>query len=428
MKAWDPILDNESEQTVRTSISDITTKLSAMEKSTLSPDELSEHALLYAYVGLENPSQDWHDESLSCLNLAVERFSLAVSATPPGLYGGLAGFGWMIQHVLSVLSGDDGSVPIEENAEDDPLFEVDKRILHLLTDGNAFGQNFDLISGYVGIGVYWLERLPRKDALLGIRLTLNALEALSENTPTGTTWFSPPSLVPPSQETFAPSGYYNLGVAHGVPGVIAFLAQVATLGLDVDITQKASALLKDSMNWLFSMERPRDAVSRFSSWVIPGQECGDSRLSWCYGDLGIASVVQFVAERTNNLAWQSEATSLMHRCTLRQLNTKVLDAPLCHGAFGNAHMFNRAYQAGHDVAYRDAAINWVHKGLTLREPGVGIAGYYRWRQDCLPYRQTDASFLSGVVGVALALLSTIAPIEPQWDRRMLLSGVKHIHN
>lgn len=420
MNEWIPILDNGFEKEIRSSISDIATQLLAMETSSLSSYRLSEHALLYAYLSLDKPAEHWHDHSLKCLNIAIERLSNA-PAMHSGFHGGKAGFGWMVQHIISVLSDDE--ISGKGNTEDDPLLELDRYILRLLSDENSFSQNFDLISGYVGIGIYWLERLPCKNALLGVRATLDALETLSMKTSAGITWFTRPSLVPPTQRKSAPSGYYNLGVAHGVPGVIAFLAQATTLTMAKDIVRKASTLLAGSMDWLFAQQRPPDSISRYSSWIIPGHGCEDSRIAWCYGDLGIASVLQLVAERTQNETWEFEARSLISRCALRQLNSKVYDAPLCHGALGNAHIYNRAYQAHHDETYKQAAINWVHKGLDLRKFGAGIGGYYAWRRDSVPHEQADASFLSGAVGVALALLSIVAPIEPQWDRSMLLSGV-----
>lgn len=424
---WVTICDNELEQTIDGSISDIAVELLAMEASPLSALRLGEHALLYAYLGLDKPYEDWHDRSLNCLNLAIERLSI----TPTlhlGLYGGLAGFGWMVQHVVSILSRKEVGVASEESEMDDPLSELDQHILHLFENEDILGQNYDLISGYVGIGIYWLERLPSKNALLGIRLTLNSLHQLSKNTPIGITWFTPPFLVPPIQKEFTHSGYFNLGVAHGVPGVIAFLAQAAALESDEEITKTASTLLVGSIKWLLAQQRPPDFISRYSSWNVPGRDCGDTRLAWCYGDLGIASVLRFVAQCTKNPIWMTEARSLIERCTLWKMNTEVLDAPLCHGAFGNAHLFNRAYQAHHENSYKQAALYWIRKGLTLRKPGVGIAGYYAWRPDAIPCEQTDSSFLTGAVGVALALLSAISPIEPKWDRIMLLSGVQHLSN
>ncbi len=310
---WCSILSGNTESEARESIREISAELQAMDLSTLPSIRLCEHALLYAYLGLDTNTSDWHDKSLLYLNLAIERLSVA-PLIQLGLYGGLAGFGWMAQHVVSILTGDEDGSPQEDGDEDDVLLELDKRLLNLLKDDDQLGLNYDLIGGYVGVGIYWLERLPRKTALMGIQQTLAALERLSTITPLGITWFTPAFLVPPSQIDKAPSGYYNLGVAHGVPGVIGFLAQVVAYGFGDEITNKASALLAGAMEWLLAQQRPPDSISRYSAWAIPGQDCGDSRTAWCYGDLGIASVLRLVAQRTHNPFWMIGSRNLIDRC------------------------------------------------------------------------------------------------------------------
>jgi hypothetical protein len=92
------------------------------------------------------------------------------------------------------------------------------------------------------------------------------------------------------------------------------------------------------------------------------------------------------------------------------------EATLCHGALGVAHICNRLYHATARATYKAAACFYYETGvsmLTRSEPEV------------LPARREGSlstRFLQGAVGVALGLLSAIDPIEPQWDRRLLLSG------
>lgn len=426
---WDAICSDQLRTVVRNSIDEIACDLQAMDTASLTPIALCEQALLYAYLGLDDSKERWHEKSFEYLNLAIERLSTGPPPLHKGLYGGLAGIGWMVQHTFQILSGaEDYGAQWDNGEEHDPLNELDRHILDHLNDQNILGDNYDLISGYVGIGIYWLERLPRQVAIRGVRQTLDALDRLSKRTPLGITWFTPPSLVPPTQIESAPAGYYNLGVAHGVPGTIGFLAQAATLEQDTEIVEKASRLFTGALKWLLAQQRAPDSISRFSCWTIPGEDCGDSRLSWCYGDLGIAAVLQFVARRTKNSTCEVEARKLIDHCTQRTLNNSVPDAPLCHGAIGNAHIYNRAYQDLRRDQYRLTAVEWISKGVAMRKPGVGVAGYYAWRPDKVPHEEPNASFLSGAVGVALALLSTIAPIEPQWDRMMLLSGAQLGHD
>ncbi len=246
--------------------------------------------------------------------------------------------------------------------EEDALSEVDIRLLDQFKIENNRDHNYDLFSGIVGIGIYWIERLPRNRAILGIQETVEALKSISIETSSGITWFTPSSLIPPPQKESAPSGYYNLGVAHGVPGVISFLAQAASQELNNGIKEKASMLLEGSVKWLLSQQRPLDSLSRYSSWITSRGDCGDSRLAWCYGDLGIAAILQFVAQRTQNSIWMAEANSIANKCVLRKARTGVFDAPLCHGALGIAHIYNRMFQSHRHEIFEDESISWALRG------------------------------------------------------------------
>ena len=418
---WQPLTSDKLYASCRESLLDIAHALTVMETQPLPAIQLCEHALLYAYIGLYEPIHDWHKKSLLCLNASVERLMESRPAHN-GLFGGIAGFGWMLQHVINIISSSEDAGSENTSDEDDPFTDLDTLIVKLLNPNNALLTPYDLIGGFVGLGVYWLERLPSHKATNGISRTLDALERTSTETTVGKTWFTPKSLVPGQQLERAPSGYYNLGVAHGVPGVISFLAQAATQSFDSDVRTRASTMLCGSMRWLLAQKRS-GFQSVYSSWTIPGQDCGNSRTAWCYGDLGIAAILRFVGERTGNPEWISEARALMSRTVHRNLDIGIMDAGLCHGALGVAHIFNRSYHTYQEEIYRTAALMWVQKGLSFRKPGSGIAGYYAWNISSLPREEANVSLLSGVVGIALVLLSFIAPVEPRWDRLMLMSGI-----
>lgn len=419
---WTPINCDEIQIKARDSLRAIVSELQAIDTGSMTAFHLCEHALLYAYLGLEEPNDGWQRKSLDYLNLAIERLSVS---SPPhnGLYGGVAGIGWLVAHVVTLLSRLNMSDAVEVCDDgEDPLLDVDEFLLRHLEIGNYVDRNYDLISGVVGIGLYWLERLPDRKATIGIQRAVEILELAAEETSTGITWFTPPSLIPPIQKGKAPNGYYNLGVAHGVPGVIAFLAQVASLSLNDVIKLKTSTLLEASIKWLLVQQRPPGSLSRYSSWTTSIKDSGDSRLGWCYGDLGVAAVLHLTALLTGHSIWMSEAESTLDHCVLRTVSTGVFDAPLCHGAFGVAHIYNRIDKMRGDDRYKQATITWVLRGLAMRKRGVGVAGYYAWDSSLAPSEYANASFLSGAIGVALVLLSFISSHDPQWDRMLAISG------
>jgi hypothetical protein len=96
---------------------------------------------------------------------------------------------------------------------------------------------------------------------------------------------------------------------------------------------------------------------------------------------------------------------------------------------GLAHVYNRFYQATGDESFADAARLWYGLGLNMRRPDRGVAGFEAWhlRADGEMGWIVDYGFLTGAIGIALALLAGITPIEPQWDRLLMLS-IPRAHN
>jgi hypothetical protein len=68
---------------------------------------------------------------------------------------------------------------------------------------------------------------------------VNILEASAELTPRGARWLTSPEFMPELERELNSEGFFNLGVAHGVPGVLFLLAEVAAVGIS---SERASRL------------------------------------------------------------------------------------------------------------------------------------------------------------------------------------------
>jgi hypothetical protein len=397
-------------------------------------DRTYEEALLYSYLAVAQNDLAWATRATECLNQAIDEANQQSAYL--GLFGGLTGLGWTVEHISQLLNqtsfpgedepdsnaetdaGPEEEVPIEEDLN----AEIDAVVLRNLQHFTS-SSPYDLISGLVGFGVYFLERLPKETAIQGIQTVFGHLETLADHTEAGISWHSGPELLPDWQREQCPNGYYNLGVAHGIPGIIHFLSEVSASRI-VD-QQRSHRLLEGSVNWLISQRRPSGARSAFSAWIVPGQETSDSRLAWCYGDVGILSVLLQVARRAGRDDWQKFANDLLDHCLAWPPDQAgVGDAPLCHGAAGVAHIFNRIYQSENDPRCRDAAIFWLERALAMRQPGTGVGGFSSLtRPDPSGpiVWEANPAFLDGAIGVALTLLAATTPVEPAWDRMLLLS-------
>ena len=413
---WRPILEGELAERVRETIEQIGAALPGApavspyseapgEPATLAGGNAG-HAIFYSYL-----AQAWNREDLAAqaegfLDQAVE--ALANEPMGASLYGGFAGVAWSAQHLQGRL--------YESEEGEDPNEEIDGALSELLA--HPWSETYDLIGGLVGFCVYALERIDRPSARLCLERAIDRLDDLAERQEDGKiSWFTPPEQLPDHQRETSPNGYYNLGVAHGVPGVVAVLAGACAAGVAVE---KARPLLEGAVTWLLAHQLPEGMGSRYGYTVSPGvEDRHPSRVAWCYGDLGLAAALACAARAVGRPDWEAEAIAIAAGSAARpEEEAGVRDAGLCHGAVGNAHIFNRFYQATGDERFKAAAASWYAKALDLRQPGEGIAGFRSWFGGFQSGPDWIASkgFLEGAAGVGLGLLAAISEIEPEWDR------------
>lgn len=373
-------------------------------------------AILYTYLAQAQSTKAYAETAGQFLEQAVE----AVAALPmdASLYSGFTGIAWAVAHLQGRLLRHD---------EEDANAVIDEALIAYLHRAPWPGE-YDLINGLVGIGVYALERLPRPTAVECLERIVERLDETAERNADGIAWFTPPERVLYGDREEFPDGFYNLGVAHGVPGVIAFLAQVYAAGV---AHAQVQPLLEGAVAWLFAQQVPPGAGSRFAYGVGPGGQRRGSgsaarhaRLAWCYGDPGIAVALLAAARCVGEPAWERQALDIARAAAERSLHWAAgVDTGLCHGAAGLGHIFNRLFQATGEVRFKEAACGWFQRLLAMQRPGTGIAGFAAFLPS--PHRQNpwidEPGILMGAAGIALALLATMTSIEPAWDRMLLVS-------
>ena len=405
---WQPILEGETSTRAEARVGIL---LEAIGGWPLPPDlSLGDGhaglAVVYAYLsrarGLGASSACGH------LERAVE--GLASQVMGPGFFGGFSGIAWAHEHVVAQLGMNDS-----EDAADD----LDGHLLQLL-ELPKWERDYDLVEGLVGLGVYALERLPHSRAEDMLDRIVDHLDRTSESTPEGLTWLTPPRLLPMSERERHPNGYYNLGVAHGVPGVVALLAAIVAHTRSAPL---AGRLLDGAVDWLWAHRLPEGRPGRFAT-LLEGKEGEAARLAWCYGDAGIAAAFAAAASALGDVRLRRMAVSLGLVAAARDPGSSgVVDAGLCHGAAGVGHVFNRLFQSTQEEAFLAAARAWFGRAIDLQQEGLGIAGYPSWRvgPDGRVGWQPDPGLLTGTAGIAAALLAATSAAVPEWDRFLLVS-------
>jgi lantibiotic modifying enzyme len=367
-----------------------------------SSDDDADYATLRIYTATDDTVPDLEDETGEALASAITKLEHNHS---PGLFGGAARVAFAVGHLSA---GEDADLACEM---------IERSLLRFLGQPT---ESYDLITGLVGIAVPVLQRIadrkaspPSEPLARGI---LDQLERLARPMATGVSWHTPAEQLPEWQRALAPDGYTNLGLAHGIPGVVAILARYVVAGVDA---ARARVLLDGAVEYLRSVAGPRPGT-RYPPW-LPTRSDWTCRVAWCYGDLGVAVALMSAATATGRDDWRRDALELARGMAARPIETsQVVDAGLCHGAAGVAHLFNRLAQASGDAELAKAADAWFAHVLAIRRSD-GVAGFPRvLYEDGGEQRWEPAvDLLNGATGVALALHAAISPIEPAWDQLLL---------
>jgi hypothetical protein len=402
---WRPlIVDAERRATIATIIVEIVTAVEAWRRDhTRGFEDDTDYATLRIYTATDDTVPDPDDEAGGALSTAITRIG---DRNDPGLYGGAARIAFAVGHLSA---GDDADTACEM---------IEHSLMRFLERPT---ESYDLIGGLVGIAVPVLQRIvegkPARSSEPLARLILDHLERLARPMPVGVAWHTPPALLPQWQRELAPDGYINLGLAHGVPGVVGILARYVAAGID---TGRARALLEGAVDYLRAVADPT-VGNRYATWLTSKRQDSTSRVAWCYGDLGVSMAIMAAATAAGRDDWRADALTLAHGMAARSFeSSQVIDTGLCHGAAGVAHLFNRLFQATGDAELGRAADTWYARVLAMRRPDDPIAGFPRGMPvDRKMTWDPGADLLTGASGVALALHAAISPVEPSWDQLLL---------
>lgn len=269
----------------------------------------------------------------------------------------------------------------------------------------AFAE-YDLLHGLTGIGVHLLHHTPDDDALaavLSYLVTLTRpLVVDGERLPGWWCAHDPRRL-------YTPGGHANFGMAHGIAGPLALLAQALRRGAVVEGQHEAVATITA---WLDRWQQHDDCGSWWPETITRKEAAagrphstGPGRPSWCYGTPGITRALQLAAIATADTGRQRAAENALAACLSDERQIAQLpNAGLCHGTGG---LFQTVWRAAQDA----------------RTPVLG--GAARRVADTLIRQHAceNTSFLEGAAGQALAQAAALndRPPASRWDACLLIN-------
>lgn len=325
---------------------------------------------------------------------------------------GIAGFGWALQHLHLEDFIDFDS--------DKVLSDLDHYLFERQTIDTSIGY-FDFLHGSLGYGYYFLARyksttsqkLKRKYKIYLLRL-ISSIEEFAIESENGIKWESIIS------NEIQKRGY-NFSLSHGIPSIINFLSRLNAFS---DFQSRSNPLLRKSISYI--LHHKNEGENQYS--LFPNFEYESdythkhSRLAWCYGDLGVGITLLQAAKALQDKNLYKTAIDILKHSAQRiqPQDTLVKDAGICHGAFGIAKIFNRAYKETNESIFRKATEHWLEEGLKMSHHKDGIAGYKKWVGGKGTW-ENELSLLEGISGIGLAIIDYLTDNEFNWDECLMLS-------
>lgn len=407
---WSPIVDQKNAAPYQEKLSEISAAL--LEKTEALAGNIGVMggkagvALFFFYYAQLTQEEKYVDFAHQVINEIFDEINKEFSIHT--LAGGLAGVGWMMEHLVQ-------NDFVE--ADTDEILESLDPFLYKAMIFDIEKGNYDFLHGAVGSGTYFISRLAKKDSETYLKELVDHLDKVShkfDDLDGAIAWLS---QLDREKETEG----YNLSLSHGLASIIVFLAKL----LEKDIyTEKVSYLLDGAVRYMLAHRLDtKKFQSNFPSWIGTDYPPAHSRLAWCYGDLGISMALWQAGQSAKNKEWKEVAiNTLLHSTNRKDLKENaVIDAGLCHGAAGITHIYNRAYHYIGNDKFKETALYWLEQTLKFATYEDGNAGYKAWHTDKYGGWVAEAGLLEGVAGIGLMMISMLSDIEPGWDRCLFIS-------
>ena len=308
-------------------------------------DEYTGVLLLLAELDRLFPDEKWdlaiHDYILKIKEILESKRFIHTS-----LFGGLTGVAFALQKASREGTRYQKMITVLNNHL---LESVKKHYLDPLEENlntrqfSSFSL-YDVIQGIAGIGIYGLinfhlpsfAELVKHILILLVKLVKPV--RIEERWIPG--WYLPQSLhVYKEEQQKYPQGNFNLGHAHGIPGVLAFLSIALIHRVEVPGQREAIGTIVD---WL-KKHRQENQGNFFWRTVIPFEEEMEqiktkenlTKDAWCYGTPGVARSLFLAGKALENEELKSYAFDSF--CSVFNRNRHewdLLGPTFCHGYSG----------------------------------------------------------------------------------------------
>ncbi|MEU1376909.1 lanthionine synthetase C family protein [Streptomyces triculaminicus] len=381
-------------------------------------------ALLFAELAAHDPA---------FLRTAHRHLTAAARGTLPdgGLFNGVT--------ALAFAATASAAAHADHRAYGTLLQQLDERVVRyclLLSDhererrtgspgsGPTAWNVYDVVTGLSGVGRYLLLRGDSAAAGRAARALVSVCAPVQGVRGPVPGWWAGHS--PGTDADAYPEGHLNLGLAHGAPGILAFLALAWRQGCRVDGQRQVMGTIVD---WLLDRADSDNAGPYWTYAVAPSDDtpAGTSgtaglpaRTAWCYGSPGIARALWLAGHALGNPSWRQHGLAALLTALERPATDwGVHDASLCHGWAGLLQIVTLMARDCPDAGLEPAVDHLAAQALSAFD----AASPFGFRQYLPSGPVSRPGFLEGASGTALALhgYARAAPPRTPWEAALLLN-------
>jgi lantibiotic modifying enzyme len=374
-------------------------------------------ALAFLYLGQYFPELHYMAQARTYLHLAAQ-VTQEQEFPHEGLFSGSSG----LALILSSFARD---VPAYQRASQTMNQALARRIREKSRQRDGMGvalNNYDVINGTAGIVGYLLS-LKEEDGFIEEALSLLLQDLIwladedEESKPKR--WFIQPAQVNKASRRHFPDGYFNLGLAHGLPGPLAALALAHSAGYRLPGMQEA---ITTFATWIIE-QSVRDTWSiNWPDVIVPGGSPSQPMrplAGWCYGTPGVARSLWLAGTALANDSWRDLAIEGIEAGLARALaSQKASSSTICHGLSGLLLISMYFAHESSRIPLCQGIPLLVQRIIDAFNPDYPF-GFYDITNNNIDV--DNPGLLAGSIGTALTLLAATTSFTPNWSRAFLIA-------
>ncbi|TLX46009.1 lantibiotic biosynthesis protein [Pseudoalteromonas phenolica] len=321
------------------------------------------------------------------------------------LSNGLAGQAWVLEYLNQADM---------EDYDSELLSDMDQ-IFYDALNFQPWPGEIESVLGLAGYAPYTARRSKQSEqaALYGV-IVDNFASVAQQVDDKLISWSQPEYSVYRFEKDDRKKPEFNLGLAHGVPGIIAAL--IPALNIDA-IKDKTAQLVTQSCDWLLTQQNPNHEEEHCYGSCSGGEH--KSRLGWCYGDLTIALTLARAGHALDRPSYVDEARRMALKAAKRDAESGFInDAGLCHGFVGLVSIYQLLNQLMPHPELEQAAKYWLNYSLEQYQE-KGLEAFYAYNGETTQHYE-NFGFLMGYAGVGVGFISVLND-DLDWAECLLMA-------